>query len=171
MGCDHLLCMKCRIGYDLEGGDVFWIGKFIQEHWHSKKKIPSQSAWFPANHSEFPYHLIVRHRVPHGFVSVKEPVHSSKDEDNSRFTFDREEVEIHIKQWKGYWTWWRKVLYYLESLWSAIKGEYYTTLFDNEPFIVDKNNKDHSWMVAFNDLWEKDKQEVNTDEKDNTDSN
>jgi len=155
MGCDHLLCERCKIGFDLEGGDAGWVAKFITTHWHSKKKIPSNSSWFPANHNEFPYHLIVKHRVPHGYISVREPVLSHKDENNTRLTFEREEVEKHIKAWNTYWTWWRKFLYYFESLWSAINGEYFEYLFEDEPYIVDKDNKKHISIVAFEDMWDK----------------
>jgi len=153
MGEDHILCNKCKVGFSLERGEAFWVGSFIKEHWHSqKKKLPSESSWFPANHKEFPRHLEIRHRIPDGYLSVCSPVFAMADEENSRQTFNYDDIIYHIKTWTKYWTWWKRFSYYLSSVWGAIKGEYYEYLLDDEPFIVDKD-KHHS-MVAFEDMYE-----------------
>ena len=144
MGADHLLCIKCVVGYNLESGSVFWIDRFIQDHWHNDTR-PCPSGYFNVSMKELPFNLIIKHRVPSGFISCIEPAPHKGEEDFSN-CFDRECLLQHIEYNKKYWTWFRALKYKLELILSV--GDWYEDIMVEEPFVVDKNNPKHGWMVA-----------------------
>jgi hypothetical protein len=145
MGADHLLCLKCGVGYNLESGSVFWVDKFIENHWHDQSN-PPKGTYFNINYSQFPKHFRVVHRVPHGYVSCQDPaIHIGDDSTHS--CFHRLCMLNQIEYYNKHWTWFRTLIYkihlmfHLEDWHEQIRGE--------EPFVVDKNNPKHNWMVAF----------------------
>jgi hypothetical protein len=73
MGCDHLVCKKCCVGYDLERGTVFWVWDFIAEHWHKKQERPLKHSYFTVKFKDLPKHFTIKHRMPTGYISVREP--------------------------------------------------------------------------------------------------
>lgn len=150
MGCLHILCRKCKVGFDLENGMASMTSLFIRQHWHSKKKIPFGEGSLPLNLRNLPYYMELRKRIPDGYISVRVPVFS-ETEDYS-LSFKREDLEEHIRLGNEFWTLWKKAKYYLGSIFGAIKGEYYKLLLSDEPFVVDKDNEEHNWIISFRDL-------------------
>jgi hypothetical protein len=130
MGCDHLICKKCKIGFDLEGGSVFWVGMFLQYHWHTTPKL--RGSYFEVSFADFPNHLVVRHRIPVGYISVRISSMYCKEGNNwvSGQCFHREHILRDIRQ-----------INQQKKLGKWKKGGY-----DIDPFIVRKNNPDHDYL-------------------------
>ena len=149
IGCDHLVCEKCKVAFDLENGTAFCVGEFVSDHWHIKEGQPS-GAYFQKRFKEFPKHLRIRHRIPHGYISARQPSYGWKYEQS----FKRKDLLFKVRLNEAYWVWWRKLFQYLRSLWGAVKGEYYKSFSEEDPFIVDKDNPEHDWMRSFDSDFE-----------------
>lgn len=146
MGRNHLVCEKCKVAYDLKKGSVFWIGEFIRCHWHIKGRRPTRGCYFQKSSRDLPKHLIVRNRIPHGYISTSRPAYGCKDGPS----FENKDLLFEIRLNEAYWTWWRKLSLFLKSLWWAATGDHYKSLFEKGPFIVDKDNPEHDWIRSFN---------------------
>ena len=145
IGCDHLVCEKCKVAFDIKNGPAFWIDKFLENHWHKKDRRPSGVSYFQKSFREFPKHLKVRHRIPHGYISTRRPAYGCIGD----HSFKKKDLLFEVRLSEAYWVWWRKLPLYLRSLWGAIKGENYKSFFKEDPFIVDKDDPEHDWMRSF----------------------
>jgi len=139
------VCEKCKVAYDLKKGAVFWIGEFIRCHWHMKDRRPSGGLYFQKSFKEFPKHLKVRNRIPPGYILARQPAYGCKGGQS----FKRKDLLFEVRLSEAYWVWWRKLSQYLRSLWWAVKGEHYKSFFEEDPFVVDKDNPEHDGMRSF----------------------
>ena len=132
MGCDHLICKKCKVGFDLESGTVFWVSAFLQDHWHKKQKL--RGSYFEMQFSDFPKHLRIAHHIPAGYISVGKPsVFCKRKKVIGGLCFHRE-----------------CLLYYIGWIKKKKKsGKWRRGGYEGDPFVVRKNNPDHDWLRGY----------------------
>jgi len=120
------------MAFDLENGAVFWVWYFIKCHWHKKEGKPEHH-YFNVKFEELPKHLIIRHRVPAGYISVRQEEFCFRPKKGSSQCFHKECILKYIKwinQQKKFGKWKKKG-------------------YPEDPFILRKNNPEHDWMIAF----------------------
>ena len=82
MGCDHLVCKKCNVAFNMEQGDAFWVFDFLKKHWHKRARF--KGYFFAKKFSEFPEHLIIMHNIPKKVKSMTDP----RIDENGHFHWD-----------------------------------------------------------------------------------
>ena len=146
MGCDHLVCKRCQIGYNLERGSAFFVRNFIRDHWHARKGVPSSGTYFPISHKELPTHLVVRHRMMEGFISIREPVCCHYKIYNGDTCMHSLCIEREIQNRGKWYTRFVKVKWYLSTILAALKGETLQEWEEQHPYRLSR--KKHDWMVT-----------------------
>jgi len=144
MGIDHLVCEKCKVGFNLESGHVFWVGHFIHDHWHSKKNVPNDS-YFAVKFWEFPKHLQIHHNVAVGTLSVTEATTWCEELTDagrcvgvSGMCFHKKHFIREMEARKRYWTSWERFKFYLGTVWSALKGGWVREIEEDDPHFVEE---------------------------------